>query len=396
MRRARLLASDAETAGAGLRTTSSAKVSRRLGGEVLWVAGAESVGGDSDARRGTRSGGAGVIAGLRLEEVYAAMVDGELDAEPHVAPLAHCAVGGPPRACPPEALLHAVVPATHVAVTQPDAVMALCLAAGGEGLAQACFGAQAAWVAYDAGAAELARDLGAAAAEPGVRLALLARRGLVTWGETEEACHVATLAASRRACAFLDAHTLGPCCGGPEHAPLDVRERARLLAWLLPILRRELGGKRRKVLELDASPEVLAFVRARDAATLAAAGPACPQQVVHTQRAPLWIDLDPRTDHAGDIAERVVHAARRHRAHVRFEAAAFGGGCGPQLDPDARVVLIAGVGLVAAGVTRTAARRARCAYRHAIAAIGGAAALDRFVAPSAPECGAFECALRAP
>src|SRR5262249_18759584 len=140
---------------------------------------------------------------------------------------------------------------------------------------------------------------------------------------------------------------------------------------------------------LDGAPEVLDFLCARDAPTLAQSGAVCAPQVLHTQRVPLWIDADLRCDDAGDLAERIVRGARRHRACVRWESAAFGG------SPAARDALIAGVGMVAAGATRTHARRARQAFRHAIATLGAAAALDRFVAPSAVECAAFERALRA-
>lgn len=353
------------------------------------------MGGGSDAGHGSGSGGAGELAGLRLARILTAMSNGELDEDPQADALARCRVGSTARPCSPEALLHAVVPATHVDVTQPDGVMALCAAAGGERLAHACFGDAAAWIPYEVSRAELARELGLAAAESHVRMALLARRGLVTWGETERACHEATATAAKRARDFVAAGASGPRWGETALAPLGERERARLLAWLLPALRSALGSRRPKVLELDTSQAVLDFVCAREAPMLAQTGPVCSPQVLHTQRAPLWIEVDPRTDDAADLAERIVRGARRHRTHVRWEAAAFGGPDGPQVDPDARVVLIAGVGLVAAGATRTDARRARRAYRHAIEAIGAATALDRFVAPSAPECGAFERALRA-
>jgi len=396
VRQARLLAADAETAGAGLRATVSAKRSHRRGGEVLWVAGAGAVGDDGGVAGGPASGtAADELVGLRLDRVHAVLTDGALDGLPHPVALAGCQVGQPSRPCPPEALLHAVVPAGHVAVTQPNAVMAVCAAAGGARFADACFGETAAWIPYEATGAALARELGLAAAEPGVRMALLARRGLVTWAETEQACRDAAAAAVRRAREFVWATAVGPRCGGRALAPLGTRERARLLTRLLPVLRRALGEHRTTVLELDTSPKVLDFVCARDAPTLAQTGAVCPPQVVHTQRTPLWIDADPRYDDAGDLAERVLRGARRHRARVRWEHAAFGGEGAARRDADARVVLIAGVGLVAAGATRTEARRARVAYRRAIATIAAAAALDRYVAPSAAECAAIERALRA-
>lgn len=362
---------------------------------MLWVAGAGTVGGDSDAARGPASGaGPGGLVGLRLDLIHAELTDGVLDGALHPVALAGCQVGPPPRPYPPEALLHAVVPAGYVAVTQPDAVMALCAAADGARLAQACFGEAAGWISYEATGAALARELGLAASEPRVRMALLARRGLVTWGESEQACHEATVAATRSARDFLTTAAVGPRCGGPTLAPLGTRERARLLACLLPVIRQALSDSGPKVLELDTSPDVLAFVCARDAPTLAQLGAVCSPQVVHTQRAPLWIDADPRCDHAGDLAERLVRGARRHRAHMRWELAAFGGDDAARVDPEARVVLIAGVGMVAAGATRTAARRARLAYRHAISTIGATARLDRYVAPSVAECAAVARALR--
>ncbi|MGN6187355.1 MAG: class II aldolase/adducin family protein [Conexibacter sp.] len=391
VRQARLLTADAETAGAGLRTTVSAKRSHGPRGEVLWVTEAGAAVGDSDAARGPVSG-----AGLWLDRLHAALADGALEGMPHPLLLSGRHVEPAAPVCPPEALLHAVVPATHVAVTQPDAVMALCASAGGEELAYACFGAAAAWIPYETSGTALARELGRAVAEPGVRLALLACRGLVTWGESEQACYEATIAAARRARYFVAAAARGPRCGGVGRAPLGARERARLLSQLLPVVRRALGARGAKVLALDVSPDVLSFVSARDAPTLAQTGAVCPQQVVHTQRAPLWLDADPRCDDAGDLAERLVRGARRQRALARWEAAAFGRERGAPLDADPRVVLVEGVGMIAAGRTRTDARRARTAYRHAMATIGAVTALDRFVVPSPAECAAFARALRAP
>ena len=381
---ARALVADAGIAGAGLRATSSVKRSRRVSGEVLWVAGAGA--GTGETRRA-----GGDLTGLRLARVLAAMGDGELDEDPDLVAPAVCRVGSGARACPPEALLHAVVPATHVAITQPDTAMALCAAECGERHVRECFGPAAAWIPYDLAGVQLARALGRAAATPGVRFALLARRGLVTWGETERACHERTVAVDRMLRDRLPAGVRGRFRDGPALAPPADRER--LLARLLPVLRGALGSRWPKVVELDTSPQVLDFVCSREAPLLARTGPVCPQQVVHTQRTPLWIDVDPRDDDVGDVAERIVRGARRHRAEVRWEAAAHGGEH-PRIDPDARVVLLGGVGMVAAGATRTDARRARQAYRHAIAAMAGAAALDRFVAPSARECRAFARAMR--
>jgi rhamnose utilization protein RhaD (predicted bifunctional aldolase and dehydrogenase) len=382
LRRAHLLGATGIGMCAG---SSSAKLpSASAEEELLWVTG---------VGQGLSSSGASDLVGLRLSPLLPLMDRKDLCDEQLLAALVCRGLPftEPGRAA--EALLHALVPATHVDFTCSDAVMTLCDADGGARLTRACFGASGAWIPFERSGLTLAQRVGAAITVPGVQLAMVAKRGLLTWGDTAEECYVATAAATRLSAAFVTARARGPRCGGPTLAPLDERRRDALLGRILPVLQRELSTSGPKVLEIDVSPELLAFVCARDAPTLSQVGPACPQHVADTKRLPLWIDYDPASDGDGQLAERIVRSVARYRARARWEAAAFTTGRA-MLDPSPRVVLIGGVAMIAAGADRAAARRARAAYRHTITVIGNADAIDRFVSLTPLECSAFEPRVR--
>lgn len=383
VRRSRLLAATDHGACAG---SCSAKLSRTddaPGGELLWITGL----GDGLVARPAAD-----LLGLRLEALLP-LLDFETAAgEELLRALAGLRLPFRLAGYAAEALAHALVPATHVDLTFPDAVMAICDASAGPRLTHECFGAAAAWVPFACDGLAFARAVGAAAAAPGVRLALLEKQGLLTWGATAEACHAATLAATERAAAFVASRGRGaPGRGrGRACAPPSERRRRAVLAHVLRVLRRELSPAAAAALEADSSPELLAFLCERDAPLLSQAGPTCPRQVPLTRRLPLWIDYDPAREDAGELTARIRSGLGRYRARARWEAAACGSSLPGATDLDPRVVLVGRIGMVAAGAGGDAARRAARAYRHAVVVMTGAAAIDRFVAPTALECAPFQ------
>ncbi len=275
-----------------------------------------------------------------------------------------------------EGLLHAWVPAAHVDHTHPDAIAALCCSANGEELADACFGPEAAWVTTGgASSAERGQAIGRAAREPGVRFALSAHDGLVAWGPTSAACYAATIEAADRAARFVAARALGPRLGGQAITPLGDERRARVLGALLPALRRSLadGDGMPPVLIVDTSPRVRELVCSLDGATLAEAGAASAAHLPFTGRSPLWIDFDPWRDDEDELVERAERAVRQRSASWQP--------AGQHAAP--HVILVAGVGMIATGGTRSQARLARDTYARAIEAIAGAASLGCF-APLPP------------
>ena len=96
----------------------------------------------------------------------------------------------------------------------------------------------------------------AARASPGVRFVLLAKHGLVTWGETARG--VLRGRRSRRSTArreLVCARASGPRFGGPAREPLSEPDRTALLAALLPALRGAVSSERAKLLQRRRLPD---------------------------------------------------------------------------------------------------------------------------------------------
>ncbi len=325
---------------------------------------------------------------LRMDEMEPLFERTEMSDEDMVAHLARCQLDPAAPRSSIETLLHAFVPAKHVHHTHPDGINVMAGAEDGEKLIAECFGDEAAWIPYIRPGFTLARQVGAAVRDnPGLKLVVLAKHGLVVWGDTAEEAYRRTIAVINQAADFVNAKTQGTArFGGPAEAgdvPGDV------LARVMPALRGAVSSERSKVLVADTSAPVLEFVRSRDAGALTDVGAACPDHLVHTKRVPLWIPFDPGSDDAEALAERIRERAGAYRDEYRayFERHADDEEIG---DPDARVILIQHVGLVAAGTTTKNARLSRDLYHRAIEVMAGAHALGGFTSLTEGESFAVE------
>ncbi len=353
--------------------------------DVMWVKGS-----GSDLATIGREG----FTGLRLEEVLGLFERAEMSDEDMVAHLAKCQLDPAMPRCSIETLLHAFVPAPHVHHTHPDGINVLAGTADGERLVAECFGDSAAWVPYIRPGFTLSRQVGEAArANPDLKLVVLAKHGLVVWGETAEEAYRRTIEVINRAVAFVNERTGdAPRFGGRHAAAAAVgeQERAELLGALLPAIRGAVSSERAKVLTTDASARPLEFVSSVQAESLVTVGAPCPDHLVHTKRVPLWIPYDPAADDAGALRVRIAERAEAFRADYRAYVEAHGDERTEPADPDPRIVLVQHLGLVAAGTTTKQAATARDLYHRAIEVMAGAQALGEFVSLDAQESFAVE------
>jgi rhamnulose-1-phosphate aldolase/alcohol dehydrogenase len=384
--RSNLLGADRAVANFGggntsVKTREADHAGREI--DVLWVKGS-----GSDLATMDASG----FTGLRLEEILPLYEREAMSDEAMVAYLARCQLEPSMPRCSIETLLHAFVPAPHVDHTHPDAINAIAGAADGEALARACFGDEVAWIDYIRPGFTLARQVGEAIrADGAVRIVILAKHGLVTWGETAQESYRATIQAINRAADFVNERTNGsPRFGGAGNGGLDDQRREELLVELLPALRGAVSSERPKVLHVDTSPAVLELLDSERAPDLVTVGAPCPDHLVHTKRLPLWVPFDPARDDAGALAERIATGAAAYRDDYRGYVERFGDATTVPADPDPRVVLVQHVGLVAAGPNVKAARLARDLYLRAIEVMAGADALGSFVSLTARESFAIE------
>jgi len=334
------------------------------------------------------------FTGLRLDEVLPLIEREAMSDEEMVAYLARCQLDPAMPRCSIETLLHAFVPAPHVHHTHPDGINVLAGTADGERLMRECFGDEAAWVPYIRPGFTLSKQVGEAArANPDLKLVVLAKHGLVVWGDTAEEAYRRTIEVIDRAVAFVNERTRDQeRFGGQRPAAGQVAEadRSRLLRELLPAIRGAVSSERAKLLVADTSERALEFASSVAAERLVTVGAPCPDHLVHTKRVPLWIPYDPAADDAEALRARIAERAETFRADYRAYVDAFGEVDTEPADPDARIVLIQHVGLVAAGTTTKNARVARDLYHRAIEVMAGAEALGGFVSLDAEESFAIE------
>jgi rhamnulose-1-phosphate aldolase/alcohol dehydrogenase len=331
------------------------------------------------------------FTGLRLDEILPLMDRAAMSDEEMVRYLGRCQLDPSMPRASIETLLHAFIPHAHVDHTHPDSIGAIVGTADGERLAKECFGADAVWIPYIRPGFALSKLVAeAVAAHPEVKIVLLAKHGLVTWGDTAEASYAATLDAINRAGAFVAERTGGhEPFGGPRVEPLGGAERDELLAAVLPALRGAVSVDGPRVLQVDTSPEVLAFACGNDSAELSQVGAACPDHLVHTRRRPVWVEFDAAAEDASALADRVVQRVGEWQEQERlyFDAQQSDD---RMSDPSPRIVIVQGVGLVSVGRTLKAARVSRDLYHRAINVVRSASALGGFVSLTDEESFAVE------
>jgi rhamnulose-1-phosphate aldolase/alcohol dehydrogenase len=359
----------------GGNTSAKGRAIDHMGRDVaaMWVKGS-----GCDLATMTR----GDLTPLRLDEVTPLFEREAMSDEDMVAHLMRCQVDPAARRSSIETLLHAFIPAPHVHHTHPDAICSLAGAADGRSLVAACFGEEAAWVDYIRPGFTLARQVAQAVREnPQLRLVVLAKHGLVVWGDTVEEAYRRTIELVNRAAEFVNERAGGaPRFGGAASGRrLDAEARQERLREVLPELRGALSSERSKVLVADLSPAVAELVDSGAAAGLVEIGAACPDHLVHTKRVPLWIPFDPASEGAEVLVERIGERAEAYREEYRAYVERHADETTVPGDPDPRIVLIEGVGLVAAGTSLAGARVSRDLYLRAIEVMAGASALGGFV-----------------
>ncbi len=388
--RSNLLGADRAIANQGGGNTSSKEsIVDHTGREtrVLWVKGS-----GTDLATITEAG----FPGLRLDELIPLRGRDSMDDATMVDYLRRSAVRPDQPRPSIETLLHAFVPAPHVDHTHPDAIIALTSSPEGRTLAEEAFGNEAVWLDYQRPGFDMSKRIAELLdANPSARAVLLEKHGLVTWGETPEQSYRGTIEFVTRAVGVLDAAANGRFgLGGNRVAELGEGDAQSLLARTLPVLRGALlADADGVVLEVDRSPEAVAFASSVRAPEVSQVGAPCPDHLINTKHKPLVAQFDPDSDDATALADAFRLGAEEYAAWYRAyyernlddETRPF------PIDPAGpRVVLVPGVGIVTAGPDAGRARFARDLYHRAIAVEDAADALGGFRSLSEAEAFAIE------
>ncbi|HWI73873.1 MAG TPA: class II aldolase/adducin family protein, partial [Baekduia sp.] len=288
-----LLGADRRVANfGGGNTSAKGTVTDHVGREVrvMWVKGS----GSDLATMGPEH-----FTGLRMEEMEPLIDRAEMPDDEMVSYLAKCMVDPAMPRSSIETLLHAFIPAAHVHHTHPDGINVIAGTADGERIIAEIFGDEAAWIPYIRPGFTLSKQVGEAVrGNPDLKLVVLAKHGLVCWGDTAEEAYKTTIEVINKAVAWVNEKTAGTARFGGPLSPEALSEDARgeVLAAILPSLRGAVSSESHKLLTVDTSPAVVELVSSRDAARLVTIGAACPDHLVHTKRVPLWVGYDPASD----------------------------------------------------------------------------------------------------
>jgi rhamnulose-1-phosphate aldolase/alcohol dehydrogenase len=297
---------------------------------------------------------------LRLEDVEPLLERQAMSDEELVSYYEHAVLKpGQPRASI-ETPLHSMLPFAHVDHTHPDAIIALCAIPDGRELAERLFGSNFIWVDYERPGFGLGKKIALAVRErPHATCVLMAKHGLVTWGDSAEACYASTINVIRCAAeALLEKADRRRIFSSAEVPPVNVGE-------LLPVLRGAISKRQHAVLHVDVSPPAREWASRPDVQQLASTGPACPDHLVHTKPWPLVLSTASDTRAAvSDFEERYIAYVQRHG--------------GTPLDPAPRVVIVPGVGVITSGPDAARAKVAGALYERAMAVLSTTAGLGGF------------------
>jgi rhamnulose-1-phosphate aldolase/alcohol dehydrogenase len=388
--RSNLLGADRSLANRGGGNTSAKGVSVDHAGRdtrTLWVKGS-----GTDLATITADG----FAALRLEEIVPLREREAIEDAEMVAHLVRTSLRPEQPRPSIETLLHAFVPALHVDHTHPDAVIALTSVPDGRRLAEGEFGDEAVWLDYQRPGFAMSKRIAELLEEqPQARAVLLEKHGLVTWGATGEESYRATLEfVSRAAQALARAGDGRFGLGGPRVQPASDEEAERLLLEALPVLRGELlADAHGAILEVDRSPEAVAFASSARAPEVSQVGAPCPDHLINTKHKPLVVEFDPHRGSAEELVQGLRAGLVEYSAWYRdyYERNLTDESRPYPIDPAGpRVVLLPGVGIVTSGGDAGKARFSRELYERAIAVEGAADAAGGFRSLSEPEAFAIE------
>ncbi len=388
--RSTLLGSDLRITNYGGGNTS-AKIQQKdaLSGqpvEVLWVKGS---GGDLGSMK--QDG----FSTLCMDKLHAlqALYRGLAHEDEMVGLLPHCTFNLNPRAASIDTPLHSSLPYAHVDHMHPDAVIAIAAMANGEAITRRVFKGSVGWLPWMRPGYELGRRLKAYnEAQPGLRGIVLGGHGLFSWGETSEACYANTVDLIERAQAWLEQERRAKnavAFGGVREQALNDADRRAVLAAVLPVLRGAASSGQPKLLHVNTSPEVMAFVNSRDLEPLAALGTSCPDHFLRTKIRPLVI-AETVYRLQGDALRTNIDALL---AAYRADYAGYYERCKRANSPALRdanpvVLLLPRVGMVTIASDKATARIAGEFYVNAINVMREANAVDRYV--GLPEQEAFD------
>lgn len=323
---------------------------------------------------------------MQLQDVYhAADEKGVKTAieDSMVAMYPHCVYNLNPRASSIDTPLHAFIPYRHVDHTHPNAVIAIAACSNGKELTKEIYGDEVVWVDWQRPGFDLGLVLQEAIeANEGIIGIILGGHGLINWANDDKECYELSLTLIEKAARYLEEHDKGAdTFGGEKYQTLADDARDALLVDVLPTLRGMVSQQNKFIGTVQYNDDIMTFVNSNDAARLAELGTSCPDHFLRTKIKPLFVDWNPQSEDAVALLDKLSAGIEQYRK----DYIAYYDQCkledSPALrDPNPRVILIPGVGMIAYGKNKSESRVTAEFYNNAVAVMRGSEAVSEYVA----------------
>ena len=368
----------------GGNTSSKAMMTDPLTGEavdVLWVKGS-----GGDLRTAQRANFASLYMDklLALRQIYdSAEVKGvktEIE-DKMVSMYTHTTFNLNPRASSIDTPLHGFIPYRHVDHMHPISAIAIAASKDQEALTQKVYGDKVGWVAWQRPGFDLGLVMGDMATKnPQLKGLVMGQHGLINWADDDKACYELTLDLIEKAAEYIADHDKGAdTFGGQKYQSLADAEQEALLVRLLPTLRGMVSQQNKFIGTIHVTESVLEFVNSFDALRLAEIGTSCPDHFLRTKIKPLYVDWNPQSETFDDLVAKLEIGLSQYRDdYAAYYEACKHPNSPAMRDPNPRVILIPGVGLIAWGKNKSESRVTAEFYSLAIQVMRASEAISEY------------------
>jgi rhamnose utilization protein RhaD (predicted bifunctional aldolase and dehydrogenase)/NAD(P)-dependent dehydrogenase (short-subunit alcohol dehydrogenase family) len=262
-----------------------------------------------------------------------------------------------------EALLHAFLPHTYIDHSHADSILVLTNQKDGESLIRDALGKGVAVVPYVMSGFPLAKSvLSAYEKKPDAEAIVVIHHGIFTFGETAEAAYRRMIRYVTDAEAFIEDRlsgksltVLNTALSHPKDPGPDLARCAHIIRGVFAQTGEDPKPHRRYV-ESRTAPDLVEASLSVNAEDICRSGVLTPDHVIRTKYRMVYIDSVSLDDAV--LKQRVTAGVEAFKSDYLSAYAQYINAKGldrPSLDPHPRVFLIAGIGLMALGITRRAA-----------------------------------------
>ncbi len=285
--------------------------------------------------------------------------DEEMDAQFHIR-----RVTWPSPSPSVEALLHAFLPSRFVDHTHADSILLLTNQKRGDALIREALGPRVTVLPYVAPGFRLAKAVAEAKErESETDAIVVSGHGIFTFGEDARNSYETMIRYVSKAESFVRKSIQGKSLTTPRLGGPSDKTSTHSTARVMQILRGACvytasdGRSFRFLAEVRNTPELVDASLSKEAEGICASGVLTPDHVIRTKNRMVYLRAVPETDEAlKDMVMRAVESFKEdYHRYFREQSGAKGVHL-EELDPYPRVFLVAGLGLVALGLSRKAAR----------------------------------------